>query len=118
MLRLAFHKQTSAGWNLVWTSAALLVAAIAILHAPAAAEAGPWRAEEGNTPGWALMSPAERVEHQAIVRGLTSYDACRAYQIAHHRLMEERAEQRDLPAPGGAHDFCEHLRPTHVRNPE
>jgi hypothetical protein len=64
------------------------------------------------------MSPEERIEHQAIVRGFTSYDACRAYQIDHHRLMEERATQRGLLRPGGGHDFCARLRPPHVLSPE
>jgi hypothetical protein len=64
------------------------------------------------------MSPEERIEHQAIVRGFASYDVCHAYQIAHHRLMEERAEQRGLPRPGGRRDYCAHLQPTHRSAPE
>jgi len=88
----------------------LLLAAAAALQTPAAARAGPWRANEGNTPGWALMTPEERVEHQAMVRGFTSFDACRSYQIAHHRLMQERAEKSGLPPPRGGHDFCARLR--------
>jgi hypothetical protein len=74
---------------------------------------GPWRANEGNTRGWQLMSPKERIEHQAKIRSFTSYDECHAYQVAHHRLMEERAAQRGLPPPGGGggRDFCAHLPP-------
>ena len=74
---------------------------------------GPWRANEGNTRGWQLMSPKERIEHQAKIRSFTSYDECHAYQVAHHRLMEERAEQMGLPPPGGGggRDFCAHLLP-------
>jgi hypothetical protein len=98
--------------------ALICLAVAAWIFTPAEAEAGPWRAEEGNTPGWALMSPKERIEHQATVRGFASYDACYAYQIAHHRLMEERAEQRGLPPPGGGHDFCARLQPTHPSGPE
>jgi hypothetical protein len=70
---------------------------------------GPWRADEGNTPGWALMSPEERVEHQAMVRRFTRYDECHDYQLAHHRLMEERALKLGLPPPRGGRDFCAHL---------
>jgi len=95
-----------------WNRAFLLLAAAAALQTPPAARAGPWRANEGNTPGWALMTPEERVEHQARVRGFTGYDACRVYQIDHHRLMVERAEERGLPPPRGGHDFCARLRPT------
>lgn len=32
------------------------------------AAAGPWRAHEGNSPGWRLLTPAERVEHQRRLR--------------------------------------------------
>lgn len=96
--------------RLPWSCALILLAGSSILQTSVAA-GGPWRAEEGNTSGWALMSPEERLEHQAKVRGFTNYDDCRAYQVAHHRLMVERAEQRGLPPPGGRHDFCARLRP-------
>ena len=39
---------------------------------------GPWRASETNTRGWQFMTPEERIEHQAKVRGFTSYEECRA----------------------------------------
>ncbi len=81
-----------------------------ILQTSVATAGGPWRAGEGNTPGWALMTPEERIAHQAMVRSFTNYDDCRAYQVAHHRLMEERAEQRGLPPPAGRRDFCARLR--------
>jgi len=89
-----------------------LVTAI-ILHAgggpPAAA--GPWRADQGNTRGWDLMTPQERIEHQARVRGFTDYAACRAYQLQHHQEMAERARQRGLSLPGSGRDICDHLQP-------
>ena len=88
------------------------------LHVSAALARGPWRADEGNTSGWALMTPEERIEHQATVRGFTNYEDCHAYQVAHHQLMEERAEQRGLPPPGGGHDFCARLRPAQEWGPE
>ncbi len=88
-----------------------VMVAVAALQASVAAARGPWRAGEGNTPGWALMTPEEHIEHQAKVRGFTNYDDCRAYQVAHHHLMVERAKQRGLPPPGGRRDVCAHLRP-------
>jgi len=118
MRQRAFYKRASARLAFFRNGALLLLAAAATLQTPEAALAGPWRANEGNTPGWALMTPEERVEHQATVREFTSYDACRSYQIAHHRLMEERAQQRGLPPPGGGHDFCARLRPTRGSGPE
>jgi len=72
---------------------------------------GPLRASDGNTRGWQLMSEAERIEHQAKIRGFTDYASCRAYREEHHRLMAERAAAQGLPLRGGRHDFCAHLRP-------
>lgn len=89
----------------------LVLAALSLALAGSALARGPWRASEGNTTGWDLMSPQERIEHQATIRGFTDYDDCRAYQLAHHRLMEARAKERGLPPPAGRRDFCAHLRP-------
>jgi len=72
---------------------------------------GPWRASEGNTRGWQLMTPEERIEHQTRIRGFTTLDECRSYQVSHHQLMEERARQRGRALPGGGQDICEHLKP-------
>ena len=84
----------------------LLLALAATAHAH-----GPVRASEANTRGWQLMTPEERIEHQARVRSFTSYEECRSYQLAHHRLMEERARQRGLELPRRGRDICEHLQP-------
>ena len=66
-----------------------LLAVISVLQISPGKTRGPWRADDDNTPGWALMTPGEeRIEHQAKVRGFTNYEDCRAYQIAHHRLIE------------------------------
>jgi hypothetical protein len=81
-----------------------------VVAAPVNAHAGPWRANEGNTRGWMLMSPAERIEHQAKIRSFTEYDECHAYQLAHHRLMRERAARKELTLPEHGRDFCAHLK--------
>lgn len=74
--------------------------------------AGPWRANEGNTRGWMLMSPEERIAHQATIRSFADYDDCHAYQVAHHRLMQERAMRLRLTLPDHGRDACAHLRPS------
>jgi hypothetical protein len=84
----------------------LLLCGMDVSHA-----AGPWRASPSNTRGWQLMTPAERVEHQARVRGFTAYEACEAYRTQHHALMAERARQRGLELPEDGRDFCAHLQP-------
>ncbi|MDD3353571.1 hypothetical protein [Zoogloea sp.] len=69
-------------------------------HAPVLA--GPWRADAGTVRGWALMSPAERIEHQRRLRSFTHEAECRAYLQAHHAGMAQRARDRGVQlAPGG-----------------
>ena len=91
--------------------ASALLALLLLSPALPANAFGPWRASEANTRGWQLMTPEERIEHQARVRSFTSYEECRSYQLAHHRLMEERARQRGLELPRRGRDICEHLQP-------
>ncbi|NJD05037.1 MAG: hypothetical protein FIA97_00880 [Methylococcaceae bacterium] len=90
-------------------TALLITALLFALVAPVQAR-GPWRASESNTRGWQLMTPAERIDHQSRIRSFSTYEECRAYQVIHHQLMEERARQRNLALPGGGRDFCEHLK--------
>ena len=71
---------------------------------------GPWRASETNSRGWQFMTSEERIVHQAKVRGFTSYEDCKAYQVEHHRLMEARARERGMALPSGGQDFCAHLK--------
>jgi hypothetical protein len=93
-------------WLLMTLSGSLLLAATF----PAEAR-GPWRASEDNTRGWQLMTPEERVEHQARVRRFKTLDECRAYQQEHHREMELRASARGSALRSGGRDICEHLKP-------
>lgn len=90
---------------------AFAVAAILLLASDGLSFArGPWHANASNTPGWQLMTPQERLEHQARMRGFTNYDECRTYQLSHHELMEERATQRHVALGGGGRDFCARLK--------
>jgi hypothetical protein len=56
------------------------------------------------------MSPEERIEHQAKIRSFTKFEECRSYQVSHHKLMEERAQQRGMAMAGGGHGICDHLK--------
>jgi hypothetical protein len=57
------------------------------------------------------MTPEERIEHQARVRGFTDSESCEVYRTQHHAMMAERAQQRGVSLNEGAHDFCDHLKP-------
>ena len=72
--------------------------------------AGPWRADPDNSRGWELMSPAERIEHQRRLRSFTDYEACRAYQQAHHAQMEARAQAVGRNLKPRARSPCDDLR--------
>lgn len=89
----------------------ILLAVGAIAFTAAVQAGGPWRASEANTRGWQLMTPEERIEHQARIRSFRTYEDCQRYRAAHHELMEERARQRGLALPHGRRDICEHLPP-------
>jgi hypothetical protein len=71
---------------------------------------GPWRAGVGNTPGWQLMSPDERVEYQRRMRGFDDAAACEAHQAQHRQRMAERARRRGAGLPQDGADGCEQLR--------
>lgn len=88
----------------------LLISTLSLLYMDSVFARGPWRANEGNTTGWYLMSPEERIEHQAKIRGFRSYEVCHAYQLEHHRLMAARADEKGLQLPTDRRDFCAHLR--------
>jgi len=55
---------------------------------------GGWHVNQGNTPGYALMTPAERNAHQAKMQSLKTYQECKAYIDEHHRTMEARAKEK------------------------
>lgn len=84
--------------------------AFALVIAQLASAAGPWRAGESNTRGWELMTAEERLTHQAKIRAFERYEDCRAYQVEHHRAMQERAKQLGRTLGAERQDFCAHLQ--------
>jgi hypothetical protein len=59
---------------------------------------GAERWDTDDTPGWKLMTPDERKDHQAHMRAMKSYDECKAYQAQHHGQMVARAKERGAKA--------------------
>jgi len=88
----------------------LPLAGLLLIFATSATHAGPWRADPDNSRGWELMSPAERIEHQRRLRSFTDYEACRAYQQAHHAQMEARAQAAGRSLKPRARSPCDDLR--------
>jgi hypothetical protein len=72
-----------------------------------------WQANRSNTPGWAMMSGAERAEHHRKMQSMTSADECQAYMDKHRAEMAERAKQRGRTAPAAVaprYDPCARLK--------
>jgi hypothetical protein len=71
------------------------------------AHAGP-----GFTPGWSLMTPAERSEHQARMRSMKTHEECKTAMDEHHALMAARAKERGGKVlPQARRDACRGLKP-------
>jgi len=81
-----------------------------VLLVSGAVLADPWRADSGNSYGWELMTPAERIEHQQRMRGFSTYAECRAYQVEHHERMEQRARGQGVTLTPRERSGCEQLR--------
>ncbi len=82
----------------------------ALLLIASTAAAGPWRASEQNIPGWRLMTPDERIEHQRRMRGFKSYPQCLSYQAEHHTRMLKRAQQAGVSLLPRRQSGCDQLR--------
>jgi hypothetical protein len=59
-----------------------------------------------NTPGWAMMTPEERLAYRNRMQGFTSYTECKAFYDQHTRQMQARAVERKLPFSGQQMDPC------------
>jgi hypothetical protein len=46
------------------------------------------------TPGWAMMNPQERKDHQDRMRAMNTYAECKTYRDQHHEQMAARAVER------------------------
>ena len=63
------------------------------------------------TPGWALMTPDERKNHQEHMRAMKTYDECKAYRDQLHEQMAARAkEQGGKALAQPRHDACSGLK--------
>lgn len=64
------------------------------------------------TPGWAMMTAAEREAHRQQMMNATSAEECRRIRDDHLKLMAERARGRGMAnMPIGRRDACAKLAP-------
>ncbi len=85
----------------------------AMIAAPAFA--GPGNAaryhwNKDNSPGWSLMTPQERTEHQTKMHAVKTYDECKMLQDEHHKQMEARAKEKGVPLSMPRHNGCDVMK--------
>ena len=68
------------------------------------------RFNQGNTPGWSLMTPEERQAHQAKMLQAKTYDECKQLQSEHRSVMEERAKAKGITLPAARQNRCDNLK--------
>jgi hypothetical protein len=97
---------------------AVIAIVVATIAAPVVAQMGPgmggmgmggmgpgkggrFAFNQGNTPGWSLMSAEERTAHRDKMWSFKTFEECKAYQAEHHTAMEAKAKEqgKTLPAP-------------------
>lgn len=64
------------------------------------------RGGSDDTPGWGLMSRAERQEHRNQMRSMKTETECRDYLAKHHTQMAARASEKGIPLRGPQRDAC------------
>jgi len=69
------------------------------------------RAGRDFTPGWMMMSRAERDAHRQQMLNAKSAEECRQIRDEHLKQMTERAKAKGLAMPGPRHDACAGFRP-------
>jgi hypothetical protein len=80
-------------------------------QAPRPAPAPQARVGSDYTPGWSMMSKAEREEHRQRMREMKTYEECRAYLDQHREKMAARATEQARKALGQPRrDACAALK--------
>ena len=65
---------------------------------------------QGNTPGWTLMTPEERTANQTRMREIKTYDECKVVQAEHRNLMETRAKEKGVTLPVPRQNGCDNMK--------
>ena len=71
---------------------------------------GGMRANRGNGPGQALMTPEERTAMQAKMRAVKTYDECKLLQAEQHKTLEARAKEKGVTLPAPRQNSCDRMK--------
>jgi hypothetical protein len=69
-----------------------------------------WKWDADTVPGWQLMTPEERSEHQKKMRSVKTFDECEAYHQQHRGLMEQRAKEKGVTLATPRRDPCDMMK--------
>jgi hypothetical protein len=89
-------------------AAAVLAATLGAVSVEAGG--GRYRFQQDNTPGWTLMTPAERTEFQTKMHAAKTYDECKAIQAEHHAVMEARAKEKGVTLNAPRYNACDQMK--------
>ena len=65
---------------------------------------------QGNTPGWSLMTAEERTAHQQKMWSFKTFDVCKAYQAEHHTAMTAKAKDQGKTLPTPRANACDRMK--------
>lgn len=65
---------------------------------------------QGNTPGWSLMTAEERTAHQQKMWSFKTFDECKAYQAEHHTAMTAKAKDQGKTLPTPRANACDRMK--------
>jgi len=69
-----------------------------------------WAWDSDTVPGWQLMTPEERTEHQSKMQTMKTYGDCEAYHKVHRQLMEQRAKDKGVTLATPRRDPCDMMK--------
>jgi hypothetical protein len=106
---------------MVWLFRIIAIVAAAIFVNSAVAQTGPgmggpgsgwkgWAWNSDTVPGWQLMTPDERTEHQNKMRSMKTYADCETYHKEHWSVMEQRAKEKGVAVATPRRDPCEVMK--------
>jgi hypothetical protein len=96
----AFTRLAASAGTLVIAATMTVVATTASAQEATIDPSSPtWRANRGNTPGYAMMTREERNQHHQMMMGMKDHATCQSYMQEHHAKMMERAKERKQAVP-------------------
>lgn len=68
------------------------------------------RFSQDNTPGWQMMTPGEQAAHREKMMSAKTYEECKAFQVEHRALMEQRAKEAGKTLPVPRQNGCDRMK--------